>query len=164
MTVAKKSSNNAAEPVRSRPDIEGYGIPQSEAGMLPWSHVTEKMGKPRNYWIASVSPNGRPHTVPSWGVWLEDVFYFGGGAQTRHLRNIMANPAIVIHLESGDEVVIVEGDAEEITDPDLQRRIDDQYEAKYSIRHGTPVFALRPRKAFGWTEYPTTVTRWVFGR
>jgi hypothetical protein len=161
--MTKNKSTGTAEPVRSRPHIEGYGIPESEEGMLPWSHVTGRMGKPRNYWIASVSLSGRPHTVPSWGVWVDNVFYFGGGPKTRHLRNIMANPAIVVHLESGDEVVIIEGDAEEITDPDLQKRIDEAYVQKYKMPHGTPVFALRPRKAFGWTEYPTTVTRWTFG-
>lgn len=150
------------EPVRSRPAIEGYGIPEIEEGMLPWSFVVERMGPPRNYWISTVRPSGRPHAVPSWGVWLDEVFYFGGGENTRHLRNVRHNPNIVVHLESGDEVVILEGSAEEIADTALQKRIDQAYEAKYGMPHGTPVFALRPRKAFAWTTYPTTVTRWSF--
>jgi len=72
-----------------------------------------------------------------------------------------------VHLESGNEVVIIEGTVEKLTaadaDPDLLRRIDDAYEAKYGMRHGTPVWRLHPTVAFGWTDYPTTVTRWTFG-
>jgi hypothetical protein len=62
--------------------------------------------------------------------------------------------------------VIIEGTVEKLTDetadPELLKRIDDAYEAKYGMRHGTPVWRLNPTKAFGWTEYPTTVTRWTF--
>jgi hypothetical protein len=69
-------------------------------------------------------------------------------------------------LESGDDVVIIEGVTEKYTeqnaDPALLTRIDDAYEAKYKMRHGTPVWAVRPKVVFAWTTYPTTVTRWKF--
>jgi hypothetical protein len=88
--------------------------------------------------------------------------HFGGGGWTRKARNLAANPSAVIHTESAEVVVILEGVAVEVTDPERQRSIDDAYEAKYGIRHGTPVWELRPAVAFGWTEYPGTVTRWTF--
>ncbi len=44
--------------------------------------------------------------------------------------------------------MILEGVAEEVTDGDRQTRIDDAYEARYGIRHGTPVWALRPRAVY----------------
>lgn len=96
------------------------------------------------------------------GVWLDETFHFGGGRDTRKVRNLMANPEVVVHTESGDDVVILEGVAEEITEPSLLARIDDAYEAKYGIRHGTPVWALRPRVAFAWSTFPKDVTRWLF--
>jgi hypothetical protein len=134
--------------------------------MLPWSHVVERMTTARNYWVGTTRPDGRPHAVPVWGVWVDGTFYHGGGPDTRKARNLDHNPALVVHLESGDDVVILEGIAEkfvpESADPDLLRRIDDAYEVKYGMRHGTPVWAMRPRVAFGWTTYPTTVTRWLF--
>jgi hypothetical protein len=85
-------------------------------------------------------------------------------ADTRWSRNLAANPQVAVHLESGSEVLIMEGTVERISDPDhpLANEIDDAYEAKYDMRHGTPFWVLRPRVAFGWTEYPTTVTRWEF--
>lgn len=154
------------EPKRSRPYIPGYGIPESEEGMLPWSHVLERIASPRNYWVSTTRPDARPHATPVWAVWVEDALYFGGGPDARRSRNLDANPHLVIHLESGDDVVIIEGMAEKFTeanaDPALLTRIDDAYEAKYHMRHGTPVWAVRPTVVFAWTTYPTTVTRWTF--
>jgi nitroimidazol reductase NimA-like FMN-containing flavoprotein (pyridoxamine 5'-phosphate oxidase superfamily) len=155
------------QPKRSRPQMPvSYGVPQSEEGMLPWSHVRTRMAEARNYWVATTRPDGRPHVVPVWGVWVDDIFYHGGGPDTRKARNLQHNPNIAIHLEDGNEVVIMEGTVTMLTpenaDADLLRRIDDAYEAKYNMRHGTPVWALQPRLALAWKEYPTTVTRWTF--
>lgn len=164
--VNAKPGSTLNEPKASRPYIPGYGIPNSKKGMLPWSHVVERMPKPRNYWVSTTQPDGRPHVVPVWGVWVDGTFYHGGGPNTRKARNLEKNPAMVVHLESGDDVVIIEGVAEKLTeenaDPALLKRIDDAYEAKYNMRHGAPVWALRPRKAFAWTQYPTNCTRWIF--
>jgi nitroimidazol reductase NimA-like FMN-containing flavoprotein (pyridoxamine 5'-phosphate oxidase superfamily) len=154
------------QPIASRPHIPGYGIPETEEGMLDWSHVVERMKSPQNYWVGTTRPDGRPHVVPVWGVWVEGTFYHGGGPNTRKARNLAENPAMVVHLESGDEVVIIEGGAEMLTqenaDPALLEKIDDAYEAKYGMRHGTPVWALQPQVAFAWTKYPDNVTRWRF--
>ncbi len=146
-----------------RPEMpESYGVPKGEEGLLPWGHVGERMAAARNYWLWTVKPNGSPHSVPVWGVWVEETFHFGGGRSTRKARNLAANPNVVAHPESGEDVVIIEGVAEEVTDPPLQERIDDAYEAKYGIRHGTPVWALRPRVVHAWSRFPEDATRWVF--
>jgi hypothetical protein len=151
-------------PQASRPNVPGYGIPEHDDGLLPWSHVGERMQKSRNYWIATTGPGGRPHAVPVWGVWVDETLYFGGGPETRWSRNLAADPRVVVHLESGDEAVIIEGVVERIADPDhpMVERLDDAYEAKYNMRHGIPFWRLRPRVAFAWTEFPTTTTRWLF--
>lgn len=153
--------------LRSRPQIpSSYGIPESAEGMLPWEHVVSRLASARNYWVSSTRPDGRPHAVPVWAVWVDGALYHGGGGDTRRARNLDANPQVAVHLESGDEVVILEGTTEKLTedtaDADLLRRIDDAYEAKYGMRHGTPVWLLRPHRALAWTEYPTTATRWEF--
>jgi hypothetical protein len=155
------------EPRRSRPQIPpGYGIPATAEGMLPWTHVVDRLAAARCYWVATTRPDGRPHAVPVWGVLVDGVLYHGGAGNTRRARNLDANPHVAVHLESADEVVIVEGVVDKLTedtaDADLLRRIDDAYEAKYGMRHGTPVWALRPQRALAWTEYPTTATRWEF--
>jgi hypothetical protein len=154
-------------PKASRPNMPGYGILAAAdgAGLLPWSYVSEQMTSARNYWIATTRPDGRPHTMPVWGIWFEESFYFSTGADSRKARNLAKNPNLVVHLESGDETVILEGVAERIFGPDLIARLDQAYNAKYQFHlAGSPTYALRPRVAFAWREkdYPGSATRWQF--
>lgn len=153
---------------RQRPQVPvSYGVPTGEDGMLSWDWVMQRLRSARNYWVSTTRPDGRPHVVPVWGVVVDEVFYHGGGADTRKARNLDQNPAIAVHLESGDEVVILEGHVHKMTeantDAALLKQIDDAYIAKYNTPHGTPVWALHPTKAIAWGEYPITVTRWTFG-
>lgn len=124
------------------------------------------MAAARNYWICTTRPDGRPHAVPVWGVWVDDTFFHGGRPDTRKARNLDINPHLAVHLESGNDVVILEGSAAKLTednaDAELLRRIDDAYEAKYGMRHGTPVWQLRSRRALAWNESLSSATRWSF--
>jgi hypothetical protein len=149
-------------PAPSRPFVEGYGIPEDEDGLLAWTHVSQRMAESRNYGIATVEPDGHPHAVPVWGVWSEDTLYFGGGPKTRWSRNLAANPEVAVHLESGDDVVILKGSVTRISDAEALTPIDDLYEVKYNMRHGPPIWVLRPHAVFAWTQFPKTTTRWVF--
>ncbi len=48
--VSKKNqTDREAGPTADRPHMPGYGIPKDEKGLLPWSHVTERMGKSMHY-------------------------------------------------------------------------------------------------------------------
>lgn len=133
--------------------------------MLPWEFVREKVANDQNYWIVTSRPDGRPHARPTWGVWVDDTFYCGG-ERTRWVRNLAVDPRITVHRESGETVVIIEGVAERIADetadPALVEGLDAAYEGKYGIEHGTPFFAVRPRRVFAWSDYPTDATRWEF--
>ena len=88
---------------------EGYGVPETDEGMLDWSWAVERLEPALNYWFADHAPDGRPHAMPAWAVWLDGTLYFEGSPMTRRARNMAANPAVVVHLESGDDVVILEG-------------------------------------------------------
>ncbi len=158
---------NKLEKVRDRPNIpKSYGIPETEDSLLTWDWVMERVVSPTNYWISTVTPAGKPHAVPVWGVWVDGTFYHGGGDDTRRGKNLAQNPHITMHLESGSEVVIIEGITEKLTEEtihhELAKRLDTEYMRKYDMEHGLPVWRLVPHKAFAWAEYPTTVTRWTF--
>lgn len=154
---------------RDRPVATGYGIPESEDGLLALETVRERLVTAQNYWIASASNDGQPHSVPVWGAFLDDAVYFGAGPRTS--RNLKANPRCAVHLESGTEVVLLEGSVSVVDDPDesLSRAIDDQYASKYDWRPGSegdePVgtgwFMLRPTRIIAWTQFPTDATRWT---
>lgn len=157
------------EPVGvGRPHVPEYGIPEHSDGLLPWSFALERLERARAYWLATTRPDGRPHAVPVWGVVVDGVVYFGGGPQTVWARNLAQRPQVALHLESADEAVIIEGvverHTEENTEAALLTRIDDAYEAKYAMRHGTPFWELVPRVGFGWTlaRFPNDTTRWTF--
>lgn len=170
--TAQSHQTQANEPQVDRPQMpDGYGVPTHSKGLLPWSHVTDRLERARIFWVASVRPNGRPHAVPLWGVWLDGTLYFEGGPDTRHGRNIAANPAVSVHLESGDDVVILEGEVAEVKQPDhvITTRLAESFQSKYQGYEPTPeswdgggLFAMRIHKALAWTKFPTDTTRFRF--
>ena len=143
--------------------MPGYGIPKAEEGLLPWSHVASRMQEARNYWIITSSLDGRPHAVPTWGVWVDERLYFGGGPDVRWARNLRANPALAVHLESGDDVVIMEGRVGRLEDEDDPgcEPVQDAFASKYEMRHPPPFWILRPSLVFAWTDLGRDATRWV---
>ncbi len=162
------------ESQRSRPDLGATGPIEYDSDMLPWEFVESRIKRAVNYWIASVRSDGRPHTVPVWGAWLDDAFYFVGTG--RKVRNLRANPQAVVHLESGDEVVIVEGRFEEIGRPsqELLRRVDEEFVSKYETYRPSEhlngrsassfppegLFAVRPQLVIAWSGMASDATRW----
>lgn len=156
-------------PKASRPCMPGYGIldAKSGSGLLPWSVAVERLTEARNYWIATTRPDGRPHSMPVWGIWLEDRFYFSSGRQSRKIRNLAANPRCVVGAEPADKLMVVEGIAQEVTDRGLLRRFADAYAAKYEWDmegFAEPVFVVRPTVAFAfeWGDFNGSQTRWQF--
>jgi hypothetical protein len=161
----------ARTPAASRPLMPGYGVPETDEGMLPWSHAAERLATAKNYWVVTADEDGRPHAIPVWAAWVEDRLYFGAGP--RSARNLAENPAVCIHLESGDDVVIVEGRAEVVHQPsaELSRAIDDDIAHKYDWRPssegsgeavGEGMYVLLPRVAYAWKSFPSDATRWQF--
>ena len=168
------SGKTNRDPVAGRPLMpEGYGPPEGQGELLPWQHARERLRAARNYWIATAHPDCRPHVTPVWGVWLDNRLYFDGSPETRRGRNIAANPAIVVHLENGEDVVIVEGAARQLTSPPrtLTTRLSQGYKEKYASSGYAPepdtwdqggLYEMQPRKALAWTQFPNDCTRWIF--
>ncbi|MDQ3327445.1 MAG: pyridoxamine 5'-phosphate oxidase family protein [Chloroflexota bacterium] len=147
----------------------GYAEAATQEAIVPWQHAEERIEHARNYWLATTHPEGRPHVAPIWGVWVDGALYFDGIPTARWARNMAANPAVVVHLESGDDVLIIEGvgeDVERVADADLAARIVAAWDAKYGRAHPRPasdgIFRLRPRAARGWSRFPDDATRWRF--
>jgi Pyridoxamine 5'-phosphate oxidase len=159
-------------PVPGRPGMPAsYGIGRGGSApgeLLPWSRVEEWLIAARNYWVCTTRPDGRPHAKPVWGLWLDGLVMFSTDPESVTGRNVAAGSPVQVHLESGDEVAILDGRLERPDDADLLARFADAYEAKYGIRVDvsraeTPILALRPSVVLSWEEsdYPETATRWV---
>lgn len=147
---------------------ELYGI-KPRKQYLPWSHAEERLARSRNYWICTARPDGRPHSIPVWGFWLDGALYFGTARTARKARNLAHSPQVSIHLESGDDVIILEGTAVEISDREAVEKLDAPCRKKYkmpvTIMPGESVcYLVRPRIVLAWLEknFPTTATRWEF--
>ena len=148
-----------SEPHASRPSFGGYGVPTGPDGMLPWSWVEERLRAAHNYWAATAGP----HASPIWALWREDTFVFSCAATSRKARDLARDPRLVVHLESGAEVVIVEGEADQIAPTQ-------EILAEYAEKYG-PVeaeignwYRVRPRRVLAWREddYPRSATRFDF--
>lgn len=159
----------SSEPTASRPRMFG-GHPQGVP--LAWKWAVAQLVAARNYWVVTTRPDGRPHSRPVWGLWLDNAFYFSTGSLAA--QNLIHNPATTVHLESGGKVVILEGVTEEVTDPALAEQIGIAYEAKYhwKLDPDDLPYAFRPQVAFGWQSdddgldggsiFHGTATRWRF--
>jgi hypothetical protein len=155
-----------------RPAMPGYGISTDNEGLLEWPWLSGAMRPARNYWIITARPDHLPHATPVWGVWVDEVFYFCCGQKSQKARNIAANPNVVVHLESGDDVVILEGVLELIKDKGIYPGLSEEYLRKYDfdpfgehgVQPGDPLYALRVKKAYAWREkdFPKSATRWKF--
>lgn len=152
----------------SRPHMPGYGIqPASKGGLLPWSFVSEQMTAARNYWVNSVREDGRPHTAPVWGLWHAETFFFSSGSDSRKAKNLAVNPAAIVHLESGDDVVMLEGEVETVS-PEAEKKLLASLDKLYKAKYGFPflglgnIYRLKVQQAFAWKEadFPRTATRW----
>lgn len=141
--------------------------------LLPWEWARRKLEEARTYWIGTTRPDGRPHCRPVWGVWLEDGFYFSTGSLAA--VNLGTNPEITVHLESGDDVVILEGVADRARSSEALDRFAKAYNPKYgwdlspsedgvadSKGNSGPAYLVRPRVAFGWLKDLDKATRWSF--
>ena len=155
-----------------RPYMPGYPLLDASGGrgLLPWSWAEERLEQAHNYWLATARPDGAPHLMPLWGLWLDGRFCFSTGGQSRKARNLALDARCAVSTERADEAVIVEGVADRVHDPALLARFAAAYNAKYDwdIDPGStePIFAVRPRVAFGFIEdsedFNGSATRWRF--
>jgi general stress protein 26 len=150
--------------------MQNYGVEVSKDGLLPWSWADERLAKARNYWISTAGSNGKPHAAPVWGVWFDGGLYFGSDANARKTRNLRAQPDVVMHLESGDEVVIVEGKADFTNLKAIPAQVIPAYAEKYAVQLDAPdapqgpMIRIVPSVVLAWREadFPKTATRFVF--
>lgn len=165
------------EPSRDRPEMPaGYGVPDAHDGILEWAVVEERLRSSLHFWMATTRPDGRPHVVPRWGVWVAGQFWYDGAVDTVHVKNLNANPECVLHLEDGRQAVIIEGLSQAAPPPGVE--LGGRLAAAMSDKYGQLGYAPEPEawegpdsgglrvftpvKALAWFEFPADVTRFRF--
>ncbi len=154
--------------------MPGYGLPKGTKGLLSWSWGEQRLKKSHNYWITTVKPEGAPHTMVVWGLWMDGGFYFSTGRESRKAKNLKENSRCIVATEQANQAVIVEGVAEEVMDVPVRRRFLPIYERKYKIDMSSmaedilslkePIYLVRPAVVFGLDEKKSlsSATRWKF--
>jgi hypothetical protein len=143
-------------------------------GRLTWSEVVERLAPARNYWLGTTNPDGSPHATPVWGVVVGSHLYFYSERGTVKARNLAHDGRAVIHLESGDEVVIVLGQLDDLGQPaeapDVVEALAAKYDGPDDRQYLPPIdesfdvlYVLRPRKALVWSlsDFDHTQRRWA---
>jgi predicted pyridoxine 5'-phosphate oxidase superfamily flavin-nucleotide-binding protein len=145
----------------------GYGTAKHA---LAWPEIRRRLEEAPAYWLATCRADGRPHVVPLDGVWVDDVWWYGGAPGTVHIRNVAARPQAVMHLADPMQAVIVEGTVRRVTlETDRAQSLADASNTKYA-HYGMDntadtyrtALGLFPERVLAWTSFPTDATRFEF--
>ena len=148
------------------------GYVDKPASFLTWDWVVERLTESKHYWLSSVRPNGRPHTIPRWGVFLDNKFYYDGSPETRHARNLEQNPHVTLNLEDGRQAIFLEGISEPAGKPsaELGKRLSEAYK-KYKEYEYAPepnswdeggLYVFTPNQCIAWTVFNEDPTKFTF--
>ena len=94
-------------------------VDKVESGVAPGPDAINA----RSTWLCTVNEDGSPHITAVGALWLDGTFWFQTGTVTRKARNVARDPRCSIALSIPDADVVVEGDAERVTDPEALARI-----------------------------------------
>ncbi|MBM4416328.1 MAG: pyridoxamine 5'-phosphate oxidase [Chloroflexi bacterium] len=140
----------------------------AEERLLPWAWAAERLTAARTYMVSTARPDGRPHAMPVWGVWVDDAFYFLSEPRSVKAHNLRANARCVISTERAGDAVVLEGHAARIRGAEVPAAAAAVYRAKYQWvfdADGESVHVVRPTVAFGFVEqadFNASATRWTF--
>jgi len=146
-----------------------------------WEQTRLALADAELFWVTTVRADGRPHMTPLVAVWSGGWLHFCTGGSEQKAVNLRLNPHVILSTgcntwDRGLDVV-VEGDAVQVTDDEVLRRLAVAWTAKwdgqwqYQVRDGhfyhpggtdpVLVFAVRPAKvlAFGKGDFSHTSHR-----
>jgi hypothetical protein len=165
--------------------VEEQNLNGSGALPIPWTRARERFeedaGISPTHWLATVRPDGKPHVMPVWTVWVDGAFYFVAGATTRQRKNLAQHAHCVITVASSGLDLVVEGEATKVSDETRLQQIADAYAVQgwhprvqggvFDADDGVPgagslpydVYEVVPVTVFGLdTDEPYGATCWHF--
>jgi hypothetical protein len=153
---------------------------------IPWTRARDALassgGPAVTFFLGTVRPDGSPHAAGLGAVWADEGMWFVTGPRTRKARNLAGNPACTLSCRLPGIDLVLEGQAERVTDRDTLERLaavyrdigwpaeveGEAFTAPYSAPSaGLPpwhLYRLSIHTAFGvaGTE-PYGASRWSFG-
>ena len=138
--------------MRARPEpLRLYGS-RSDCAALDWTWVQQQLGASGTYWVVACGP-GHPHPRPVWGVWTPGTgLHLSLGSPVLQ-RAVELDPRVTVHLESGTDVVVVEGvvdGAGSVTAPESIEAYNLKYDWDYRVEEYGELVLVRPLKVLAW--------------
>jgi hypothetical protein len=153
--------------VSPRPEtLRLYGE-ASDKPALEWALVDERLRDAGTYWVDARTP--APHPRPVWGVWADGRLHLSIGSPA--IARVATEGAdVTVHLESGTEVVIVEGAVSGVTAAtDVIAAYDAKYDWSYDLDVYGSLTVVEPRTVLAWTAAGfagrdgfVATSRWTF--
>lgn len=125
-----------------------YGA-QSDKPALEWDWVEAQLQGAGTYWVVPRSP-GHPHPRPVWGVWQDNLLFLSIGTPA-NARDLAADPRVTVHLDSGTDVVILEGS---VCGSSQEAEMVAAYDSKYDYQYDLDTFGALTMVA------PTQILAW----
>jgi nitroimidazol reductase NimA-like FMN-containing flavoprotein (pyridoxamine 5'-phosphate oxidase superfamily) len=146
-----------------------------------WDEIRQVLEAAELFWISTVRADGRPHVTPLVAVWVDGAIHFCTGATEQKAINLRRNAHVILttgcnHWDRGLDVV-VEGDAVQITNDDVLKRLAEVWAIKWDgrwqweVRSGsfhhrgdgaTLVYAVTPTKILAFAKGNFSHTRHWF--
>jgi len=111
---------HVTEPIATR-NLDRYG-----SADLLWSRPRDLLAGETphpglTFFVATVRPDGRPHSAGVGAIWVDDALYFVSGPGTRKSRNLAANPSCSVSVRLPGIDLVLEGEAHRVIDePSLE--------------------------------------------
>lgn len=109
-----------------------------DAVATDWHRTRELLEAAELFWICTVRADGRPHVTPLVSVWLDGALHFCTGAAEQKAVNLRANPHVILMTGCNTWTegldAVVEGDAVQVTDDELLRRLAEAWTVKWDGR------------------------------
>ncbi len=85
-------------------------------------HAEQRLRTNSIGWLTTVGSDGRPYTVPVWFLWDGNTVLIFSQPEKQKIRNLRKNARVTLALDEtkeGEDVVVVEGTAELLDNPDI---------------------------------------------
>ena len=153
---------------RRRGPLRLYGAP-SEAEELPWTHVDDALRSAATYWVVARA-DGHPHPRPVWGLWHDERLHLSVGSPMV-ARQLEVDPTVTVHLDSGTDVVLIEGRVvDRGADDAIVGAYVEKYDRPYDVTEFGAFTVVAPLRALAWRASGlagrdgfTATGRWEFG-
>ena len=129
-------------------------------------HADQRLRSNIIAWLTTVGANGRPYTSPVWFLWDGETILIFSQPDKQKIRNLRKNTQVSLALDDskeGEDVVVVEGTAELLNDPNVSAIMPsfvEKYGALIQSMGWTPE-VLAADFSQGIRVTPTKIRKWI---